>query len=115
MRTIKTRDGRIIELPSDEEDREITRQAREDGTLLSDEELAEFKPFEESDLPESFKEAVRRRGRPRKKNPKVPVHIRFSPEVVAHFKATGKGWQTRMDEALKQWIAEHGEEANADR
>ena len=101
--------------PTEEEDREITRQAREDGTLLSDEELAEFKPFEESDLPESFKEAVRRRGRPRKKNPKVPVHIRFSPEVVAHFKATGKGWQTRMDEALKQWIAEHGEEANADR
>jgi len=35
------------------------------------------------------------------------VHIRFSPEVIAHFKVTGKGWQTRMDEALKEWIAEH--------
>ncbi len=22
------------------------------------------------------------------------------------FRATGKGWQTRMDEALKEWIAE---------
>ena len=109
MPTIKTRDGRVLELPGDEEEKEINRQAREDGTLLSDEELAEFKPFEESDLPESFKQAVRRRGRPPKANPKVAVYIRFSPEVVAHFKATGKGWQTRMDEALKQWIAEHGD------
>ena len=55
-----------------------------------------------------FRKAVRKRGRPRKANPKIPVHIRFSPEVVAHFRATGKGWQTRMDEALKEWIAEHG-------
>ncbi len=47
-----------------------------------------------------------RRGRPRKANPKVPIHIRFSPEVVAWFRATGKGWQTRMDEALKEWIAQ---------
>ena len=93
--------------PTEEEDREITRQAHEDGTLLTDEELAEFKSFDESDLPDSFKKAVRRRGRPRKANPKVSVHIRFSPEVVAHFKATGRGWQTRMDEALKEWIAEH--------
>jgi uncharacterized protein (DUF4415 family) len=37
----------------------------------------------------------------------VQLSIRYSPEVIAHFKATGKGWQTRMDEALKEWIAEH--------
>ncbi len=49
--------------PTEEEDREITRQAREDGTLFTDEELAEFKPFEESDLPESFKQAIRRRSK----------------------------------------------------
>jgi len=55
-----------------------------------------------------FRAAVRARGRPRKANPKIPVHIRFSPEVVAYFRSTGKGWQTRMDEALKEWIAEHG-------
>ncbi len=91
-----------------EEEREIDRQAREDGALLSDEELAEFKPFAGSDLPESFKEVVRRRGRRFRANPKIPVHIRFSPEVVAWFKAGGRGWQTRIDEALKDWIREHG-------
>lgn len=30
----------------------------------------------------------------------MPISIRLSPEVVAHFKAKGKGWQTRIDEAL---------------
>jgi uncharacterized protein (DUF4415 family) len=49
-----------------------------------------------------------RRGRPKKAARKVQVSIRYSPEVLAHFRATGKGWQTRMDEALKEWIAEHG-------
>jgi len=36
---------------------------------------------------------------------KVSVTVRYSPEVVAYFKATGKGWQSRMDAALKQYIA----------
>ncbi len=38
---------------------------------------------------------------------KVSVTLRYSPEVVAYFKATGKGWQARMDEALKEWIKKH--------
>src|SRR5690625_5859261 len=53
---------------------------------------------------EAAEQATRPRGRPRKTNTKLPLHIRLSPEVVAHFKATGRGWQTRIDEALKEWI-----------
>ncbi|VUZ27870.1 Uncharacterised protein, partial [uncultured Comamonas sp.] len=33
--------------------------------------------------------------------------IRLSPEVMAAFKATGAGWQTRIDEALKDWLRTH--------
>jgi uncharacterized protein (DUF4415 family) len=33
---------------------------------------------------------------------KVPVSIRLSQEVVEHFKATGPGWQRRIDETLKR-------------
>ena len=33
---------------------------------------------------------------------KVPLSIRLSPEVVAHYKGTGPGWQTRIDEDLKK-------------
>jgi uncharacterized protein (DUF4415 family) len=36
---------------------------------------------------------------------KVPVSLRLSPEVLEHFRSTGKGWQSRIDEALKAEIA----------
>lgn len=45
-----------------------------------------------------------RRGRPRASAPKVPVHIRLSPEIVTRFKATGRGWQTRINAALAEWL-----------
>lgn len=48
-----------------------------------------------------------RRGRPLAVSPKVPVTVRYDAEVVAAFKATGKGWQTRMNDALKEWLATH--------
>jgi len=35
---------------------------------------------------------------------KIVVTIRLSPEVVAKFKATGKGWQSRIDEVLKKAV-----------
>lgn len=41
---------------------------------------------------------------PQKTPTKKQVSLRLSPEVVAHFKATGKGWQTRIDETLKKAI-----------
>lgn len=44
---------------------------------------------------------------PQKCHKKIAVTLRYSPEVVIYFKSTGKGWQVRMDEALKQWIKKH--------
>jgi len=32
------------------------------------------------------------------------VSVRFSPEVLQYFKATGTGWQTRMNEVLLEWV-----------
>lgn len=46
-----------------------------------------------------------RRGRPRSPNKKVPVTLRVDATVLETFKATGRGWQTRMNEALAQWAA----------
>lgn len=101
--------NKTIEWHTDEEDAEITRQAMEEGTLLSDEQLANMQTLDESPLPEFFKQAAKKRGRPRSANPKVQMTIRFSPEVVRYFRATGPGWQTRMDEALQEWIRLHAE------
>ena len=32
------------------------------------------------------------------------VSVRFSPEVLQYFKATGAGWQTRMNDVLMEWV-----------
>lgn len=50
---------------------------------------------------------VRRRGA-QKTPTKVSTTIRLSPEVIAHFRADGPGWQARIDDALKDWVATHG-------
>src|SRR5512144_2321477 len=49
--------------------------------------------------------SLRRKRGPNKRPRKEQVAIRFSPEVLAYFRAQGRGWQTRMDEALKEFIA----------
>ncbi|MBD9360132.1 BrnA antitoxin family protein [Methylomonas fluvii] len=46
-------------------------------------------------------------GRPRKDSPKVFTGIRLDVEVLEAFRATGKGWQTRMNDALKEWLKDH--------
>lgn len=47
---------------------------------------------------------IRRRGA-QKARTKVSTTIRLSSEVVEHFRAAGGGWQSRVDLALKEWIA----------
>jgi uncharacterized protein (DUF4415 family) len=42
------------------------------------------------------------RGRPKSKNPKRPVSLRLDPEVLAHFRRGGRGWQSRINAALRK-------------
>ena len=51
------------------------------------------------------------RGRPRSDNKKLLVSVRYSPEVIAYFKSTGEGWQSRMDGVLRQYVARHSRSA----
>lgn len=44
---------------------------------------------------------------PQKAPTKQATTIRLSPEVMAAFKAIGAGWQTRIDNALKDWLRTH--------
>jgi uncharacterized protein (DUF4415 family) len=41
-------------------------------------------------------------GRPAKAAPKEAVNIRLDPDVLAHFRATGPGWQSRINDALRK-------------
>ena len=48
----------------------------------------------------------RKRGQrgPQQSPTKQLVSVRYSPEVLQYFKAKGTGWQTRMNEALLEWV-----------
>ena len=57
-------------------------------------------------------QAMRRaaRGRPVgsvKADTKQAVTVRYSPDVLAAFRAMGSGWQAKMDEALREWLRTH--------
>ena len=51
------------------------------------------------------------RGRPKSTNAKQLVSVRYSPEVLAYFKATGEGWQSRMDSVLRQYVTRRSRQA----
>ena len=44
---------------------------------------------------------VVRKGRPRGST-KQPVSLRLDPEVIAYFRKSGPGWQTRMNDMLRK-------------
>jgi uncharacterized protein (DUF4415 family) len=64
------------------------------------EDFANARPFREV-FPELAASIDRARGRPRSDNPKRQVSIRLDSDVIEKFKATGKGWQARMNAVLK--------------
>jgi len=45
------------------------------------------------------------RGRPKLPEAKQAVSIRLSPDVLAHYKALGAGWQVRVNEVLREAMA----------
>ena len=84
---------RKIIYPTPEEDAAITAAALSDPDALpmTDEQLAQLRPP---------------RGRPRGSS-KVHMSMRFDAEVIEAFKTTGAGWQTRMNDVLRQYVRTH--------
>ena len=84
-------------MPTLEEDEAITSAAESDPDALplTQDQLDQMVPIR----------AIR--GRPKLPNKKQLVSIRYSPEVLAYFKASGAGWQARMDAVLKEYIEKH--------
>jgi uncharacterized protein (DUF4415 family) len=78
--------GRKFLLPTPEENETINRGiALDPDTFEADEEW--------------FKRAAR--GRPVIEHPKKAVNIRLDQDVLAHFRAKGKRWQTRINRLLR--------------
>lgn len=72
---------------------------------LTQDDVAKMASF--SDLSSSLQSKLKKRGRPIAETTKERITIRLSPVVVEQFRATGPGWQTRVDAALTDWLKEH--------
>ena len=76
----------------------------EDGPYDPNDAEARRAFFERADLVRDDKVVRRGKRGPQRAPTKKLVSLRLSPEVVEHFKASGPGWQTRIDDALRQSI-----------
>jgi len=88
-------------MPTVEEERAITSAAKSDPDAqpLTPRQLKEMVPLRTL------------RGRPKSENKKLLVSVRYSPEVVAYFKSSGEGWQSRMDSVLRKYVSRHSHSA----
>ena len=86
-----------IVMPTSQEDKAITAAAKADpdAQLLTPKQLKSMVPIRAL------------RGRPKSGSTKQLVSVRYSPEVLAYFKATGEGWQSRMDGVLREYVTRH--------
>ena len=84
-------------MPTREEDKAINAAARNDPDAqpLTPKQLKAMVPLRSL------------RGRPKAENRKLLISIRYSPDVVAFFKSTGEGWQSRMDSVLREYVERH--------
>jgi uncharacterized protein (DUF4415 family) len=90
-----------IAVPTPEEDAAITAAAKSepDARSLTPKQLKAMVPMRAL------------RGRPKSESKKLLVSVRYSPEVVEYFKATGEGWQSRMDGVLRRYVARQSRRA----
>ena len=90
----KLKSGTILPTPA--EDAAITAAGMSDPDAM---------PFTDAEW-EQVKPLVRR-GRPLGSGSKTQVTLRLDVEVIQKFKASGDGWQTRINDALKSWVQSH--------
>ncbi len=86
-----------VVMPTLEEDARITAAAESDPDAL---------PLTQAQLDQMVPMRALR-GRPRSATRKQLVSIRYSPEVLAYFRASGAGWQARMDAVLRDYVQSH--------
>ena len=95
---LKTKSGRLIKLNSPEEEAAINAgMAKDPDTYnISDAEWQTIQPT-----------IVKGRG-PQLAKTKQPVTIRLDPEITQFFRNTGKGWQSRVNAVLAEYVRGKG-------
>jgi uncharacterized protein (DUF4415 family) len=88
--TVKTRSGLVLVLPTPTEDAAIAAGIAQDPDT-----------YEPSALELGM---MRRPGRPLGSGTKKQITLRLDADLVEKFKASGSGWQTRINDVLKSWM-----------
>lgn len=65
------------------------------------------RPLSGEELQAGLVEALKKRGRPAGSGTKEQVAIRLDRDVLSAFRSSGPGWQTRMNDALRDWLRSH--------
>lgn len=93
LNKVKTKSGRVLIVPTPEENKAITKAAMSDRDAkpLTNAQWAEVKP-------------KLRRGRPLSAQKKVSVSLRFDVDVIEGIRSTGRGWQTRVNQVMREWV-----------
>jgi uncharacterized protein (DUF4415 family) len=75
-----------------------------DNHELTEQDRALARPFAEvfPEIAAKLETELRTRGRPRSSAAKVSVTLRLDPDILASFRATGPGWQSRMNDVLRR-------------
>jgi uncharacterized protein (DUF4415 family) len=82
----------------------------EDIPELTDEDMRNALPISEVPLLQEFYERMRGERGPQKAPVKERVGLRLDAEIVEHFRSTGSGWQSRINDILKTHIAAQGKQ-----
>lgn len=80
-----------------------TGEARE----LLPEDFAVMKPLSEVDPDLVALSKSAKRGRPKAEQVKEAIKLRIDADILDAFRAGGAGWQTRINEALADWVKNH--------
>jgi uncharacterized protein (DUF4415 family) len=86
--------------PSDYADKPVDD---DDNPEWTDEDFARARPFKEV-FPEQYAALMRQGGRPRLASPKVQIGFRLSQDVVDRIRASGDGYNARVEKVLREAI-----------
>ncbi|AOO84766.1 hypothetical protein BHK69_25195 [Bosea vaviloviae] len=74
-----------------------------DNPELTDEELAGLRPMKEA-LPDLYAALQAEIGKRGPAKTKEAISIRLDIDLVEKLRASGPGWQSRVNEALREWL-----------
>ncbi len=103
----RARARELVDAMTDEEARALVEAARLDADAppLDERRLVQMRPASAAEAAD-LQARARGRGRPPAAHPKRLVSLRLDQDVIERFRATGPGWQSRINEVLREHLPE---------